>query len=159
MLGKRPSLRGAGGVDLERLRLESIKQDFPVTDELLDKLLVPAKYRDEIKGSWKTSPELNLEFPFYESRQGFVTLFVGYGDEQLDAGLILEDSTDEDAEPQEIWASEAPEWTEDQKKMLESAWEPFDPVKPLKAEPRTSPNAKCPCNSGKKFKKCCGKFS
>lgn len=31
------------------------------------------------------------------------------------------------------------------------------PVKPVKADEKPERNAPCPCGSGKKYKKCCGK--
>ena len=41
----------------------------------------------------------------------------------------------------------------------QSMWESEAPI-PNAAEmpPATSPNAPCPCNSGKKYKKCCGRM-
>jgi SWIM/SEC-C metal-binding protein len=34
----------------------------------------------------------------------------------------------------------------------------LNPQKPIIAEKKTGRNAPCPCGSGKKYKKCCGKY-
>lgn len=47
---------------------------------------------------------------------------------------------------------------DDELQDIEQLLTVVDPVSQMKAESVIQPNDKCPCDSGKKHKKCCGRF-
>lgn len=96
--------------------------------------------------------EVELEYDLHMSRLGGVTVIITPEKDELQVAVQvveLEEDADgglEEGEVKRVDPLEHPE-----------VWEACNPTEQLKAEPRVPPNAKCPCGSGKKFKKCCGK--
>lgn len=71
-----------------------------------------------------------------------------------------EDADGEEKETSFIIDSRAEDVHASTREWLEGVWKPvpvIETVQTLKAEKRVGPNDKCPCGSGKKHKKCCGR--
>ncbi len=57
-----------------------------------------------------------------------------------------------------VSAMDMPKLGEEELAWLDNVWKAFKPVNAIKAGKQTQPNAKCECGSGRKRKKCCGRF-
>jgi hypothetical protein len=154
------------------MTIEAIVQAHPVPDAALDTLRVTEPFREKLRSAWNAfrgPVEDTSDFEIYEelhySRQGFVESFVRY-DGELHVGVRVSDEEADDEELLEITqhtletlrvsvpADGGPVLDA---AFLDSLWVAMEAVSTLKAEKRVGPNDKCSCNSGKKFKKCCGR--
>jgi len=150
--------------DLARISLEAIISGHPVPEEGLKKLCVPEALGKKLQTRWAQfkGPVDNLDkFKIFEdvheSRLGYVILAAKWERCALDLGVVALNEDDDVA--LEIWLSQAHNWPPDIQKTLEILWTEIKPVQSLKAQARIGPNAPCPCNSGRKYKKCCGRFA
>ena len=142
--------------ELKALKKTKSRDEIP--EELFENLRVPAKFRKKLQAMWTGADPVNLEC--HNSREGFVSLTATRVSGECEVWLTVESEPDEENEDGyiEIAASEFLKPTPEELKWLKRVWTPFEPVDTIRKTDRTTqPNAKCPCNSGKKFKKCCGK--
>lgn len=147
---------------------EARQKQFALTDKMFDAFLTPDYTREELVKAWtkELSREHGGKKPYrvihfvHMSRLGEVyleaairgdhtELYLGVGDphggdetgEDGEPAFVRVNSTDMKLDP------ETDSW-------LKKVWHRFQPVAPLQSVKKTQPNQPCPCNSGKKYKKC-----
>jgi SEC-C motif-containing protein len=175
MLGKQASGHLAThGVDFDKLSVETVVHQHPITEKSVERLLMPPAILADLQTAWaafkgpvKNKTKFTFSRGLHESRHGFVVLQAKWERQKLDIGFMLiplegddEEDFDETDEPITLWNSIAPRRpSEDERKWLEEVWTAIIPTEQIvKKEKAIQPNDPCSCGSGKKFKKCCGRF-
>ena len=150
---------------------------YKITNAHYDAFTVPAEVREKFDKHWgdvlaKLPPGLkavsfNIKSqPLYihESRLGSVFLEAEIIKGSVELWLAVGDPHDrngEDENGEPLWvrvAASVMKRDKETDEWLDKVWRAFSPVKPLRAVKQIMPNAPCPCKSGKKFKKCCGRI-
>jgi hypothetical protein len=175
-----PGHLSSHGVNLDKIGVEAVVRQHPLTEEMVKLLRMPPMTFQNFAAEWaafagpvKDKTKFTFSKGLHESKHGFVVLQVKWERGELDVGFMLlplQDTSvelEEDEElPEEddlvtVWASTLDEkyMVADEVKWLEEIWNPFTPVEQIiKTEKKIQPNDPCSCGSGRKFKKCCGRF-
>jgi hypothetical protein len=167
------------GVNLTKIGVEAVVRQHPITEKQAALLRMPPMTFQNFAAEWanfsgpvKDKTNFTFSKGLHESKHGFVVLQAKWERGELDVGFMLlplqdtereddgEEELPEEDELVKIWASGLSEkLPDDEAKWLEEIWTPFTPVEQIvKTEKIVLPNDPCSCGSGKKFKKCCGRF-
>lgn len=145
---------------MRQQRLDQIIINNPLHIGLGRSVGMPERIFKKLNREWEryrdTSnlDEFTIEVECHESTKGFVIAFVRYHDLEAFLGFMLVNDEDEIYHEEEASNDPMPK---DKKEFYEAVWKSFEPVIQMVAEKKTRPNEKCPCQSGKKWKRCCGR--
>lgn len=120
-------------------------------------LRMPDAVFQELSEQWRKlkrfDPPIQIEGEPRESSAGITEpILVYHGSLRLGVRLFK----DEDAwETETHYARIFDDDAEKDEELLTKAWHVVAPVAPIANVKTTQPNQKCPCGSGKKYKKCC----
>lgn len=147
---------------IKEVSLDYVITHNPITEELCAPLKMPPETVTFLSEAWLSCEEgvnlrgFTVEKEYFESCEGLLVLLVKWDGYRIDVGVAVYDEEDE---PEIVlWAGQphSKEWTAERLKKM---WVKIEPVATIKnTEKQTLPNVPCHCGSGKKFKKCCGRF-
>jgi SEC-C motif len=155
------------------LTIAEVVSTHPIPDALAARLHMPKKCLGELQKLWRDPPlecdyegepeKFSLRIGLHESRHGFVDVEVHWSEKagKLDLGVHLyNDDEDPEKKTETLWASQQMQTATAQEiEKLEQIWIAVEPVAQIVLTSiEIRPNAKCPCGSGKKHKKCCGRL-
>lgn len=151
---------------LHALTVEAIVLYDPVVKSMGKKLRMPVAVFEKARDAWaayrgpvKNTAKFEIELPHHDSREGFVVVIVRYRG-KTDLGFRLFD--EDGLLVTELFSRDAAEPVEgsEDTAFLDSLWTRLIPVETIRnTGAQLGLNSRCSCGSGKKFKKCCGRFS
>ena len=152
-------------------KLKLLKKSNPIPPAHAAALGMPKKLLELLEAKWQQSDEtpkdLNnfvCSLPVHFSGHGHVTLTVCIVDGEVEEICVRANDTLRGIEyDYEFWSADVLEHpaTDADKKVLDCIWDEVEfvnTVSTMRATRKQRPNEKCACKSGKKFKKCCGRF-
>lgn len=131
-------------------------------DHVFESLLLKWRNWTKLPEHPETEDDFFIDLELHEARAGFVTAFFHYDRGVVIPGVAIEaekerndvelegcDDLDPPSDEQEI------DW------LKHHVWMPAEQslriVETIRGTKKAKPNEKCPCGSGKKHKKCCGR--
>lgn len=148
-----------------RIQFESIIESHQITPDLVRGILMPRAQQEELAALWasmkdakklpKNINNFSVELEVHESRHGFVVATAHYRKNELVVGFLLVNDDEEIVFDTECQPGEPEPTAEDQRQWLKEVWSEPPTVETRVAPQRVGPNEKCPCGSGKKYKRCC----
>jgi len=152
--------------EVDALRRKVRETSRKLTPAMQDALLMPDTTFNRVSSDWdkraSSAPPgsiYDFEDSARESPVGIVLPFVRFdGDVHLGVKLFKTEDQWEYDEPYAVIEHDRDIKSGTfSRERLPEVWRTVPVVETIIAEKKTRPNEKCPCGSGRKFKKCCGR--